>query len=308
MPEENQGLMAEQKRVQDLLALAETYSKYGSRDTVADFIRTGKSAGDFQSSIMEKIVTKHSDSRELEIGLTAQEVRGYSMLRAVQAQISGDWSKAGFERAASDAVSKRMGKAPEGFFVPVEAYGKRDFVAASGGGADNLIQSTILANEFVDVLRANMVFSKLGVRILGGLTSNIQIPRKTAAMTVQSLTETAAVTATSPTTGQIPLTPHRVSGQVKYSKQALLQSSLDIEAMLRDDMAQTVARQIEYLGINGSGSAPQPTGILNVSGIGSVLGGTNGAQIAWSHMVNLESACANLNSEPDNGAGYLVNT
>lgn len=310
-----EGVQAEQKRSGDLLALAETYEKYGAREMVVDFIRTGKSPEQFQAAIMEKIVARHSTASDMEIGLTNSEVQAYSLIRAIQASITGDWSKAGFERSVSEAVGKRMGRTPEGFFIPVEAFSrkamaplKRDFQAAAGGGADNLIQSSILPTEFVDVLRNALAFSKLGVRVLGGLTSNVLIPRKTTAMTAQNLTEIAALTASAPGTNQLSLTPHRIGGQILYSKQALIQSSMDIEAMLRDDLMQTLARLLENLGINGTGAAPQPTGLLNVSGIGSVVGGANGAQIAWSHLVNLESACANLNAEPDQNAGYLVNT
>jgi len=45
-----------------------------------------------------------------------------------------------------------------------------------------------------------------------------------------------------------------------------------------------------------------------VTGIGTVTGGTNGLAPAWSHIVDLESACANANAEPDSYAGYLINT
>ena len=311
-PQENEGLKIEQKRVADLLVLAETYDKYGARDKVAEFIRNGKSAPEFQNAIMETIVTKHSDTRELEIGLSDDETKRYSLQRAIQATVSGNWSKAGLERSASDAVAKRTGMSAEGFFVPMEAFhqisGKRAFDAGTTANAGNLIQTTVLGGEFVDVLRNALVLNKMGIRVLGGLTANIAIPRKTVASTISNVTEIAQYTATNPTTTQMLLSPHRIGASIPYTKQALLQSSLDVESMLRDDLAAGIAVMIDNLGINGSGTAPMPKGLVNQSGIGAVVGGTNGQQISWQHLVGLESACANVNAEPDELAGYIVNT
>lgn len=178
----------------------------------------------------------------------------------------------------------------------------------TAANAGNLVGTQLLGGEFVDVLRNKLVLDRLGVRVLGGLTSNIAIPRKATASTNATYTEMAAITASNPTTNQITLSPKRIGAQVPYTKQALLQGSLDVEAMLRDDLAQGIAVQIENLAINGNGTAPNPRGLLNQAGIGAVVGGVNGLQIAWSHLVGLETATANANSEPDSRAGYLVNT
>lgn len=303
----NEGREAEQKRTADLLALADTYAEFGARDIVAEFIRNGKNTEQFLNAIMGKVSDKHSSTRALEIGLTAKEKGAYSIQRAIQAVITGDWSQAGLERAASEAVAKRTGFSPEGFFVPVDAY-SRGFSAGTAGEAGNMVQTSVLGNEFIDVLRNSLVLNQLGIRVLGGLTSNIAIPRKSSASTIASYAEIAAITASNPATTQITMAPKRVGGQVLYSKQALIQANPDVDMMLRDDLAQGVAVQIENLAINGTGASNQPRGLFNFNGIGSVVGGTNGLALAWAHLVDLESACANSNSEPDARAGYLINT
>lgn len=302
-----QGRDAEQRRTADLLALADTYAEFGARDLVAEFIRNGKSTEQFLNAVMGKIQDRHTTAADIEIGMSDKEKARYSIGNAIRAMISGDWSKAGLERAASDAVAKRTGFTPEGFFVPVEMY-SRGFSAGTAAEAGNLIQTSVLGSEFVDVLRNQLVLSQLGVRVLGGLTSNIAIPRKSAASTIAAYTEIASITASNPSTTQITLSPKRVGGQVLYSKQALIQGNPDVDMMLRDDLAQGVGVQIENYAINGTGTAPQPRGLFNFNGVGSVVGGTNGATLAWSHLVDLESACANANSEPDARAGYLINT
>lgn len=310
MSEENSmsEVEREKKRVGEISTLADQYKDYGARELAFEFIRAGKSVDQFKDKIMDAITTRHSDARDVQIGLTDKEIKEYSLSRAIVASISGDWKHAGFERAASDAVAKRTGFTPEGFFIPVDAFSKRAFTAGTATEAGNLIQTSVLGGEFVDVLRNAMVFSKLGVRFLGGLTSNIAIPRKTTASVIGSLSETGNAGSTNPTINQLLLGPKRIGAYIDYSKQSLVQANPDVDAMLQDDLAKSVAVHIENLGFNGSGAANQPRGLFNTSGIGAVVGGTNGAAISWGHLVDLESACANSNAEPDKRAGYAINT
>ena len=81
---------------------------------------------------------------------------------------------------------------------------------------------------------------------------------------------------------------------------------MDVESFVRNDLATSLALAIDSAAINGSGSSNQPTGVLNTSGIGSVVGGTNGAAPDWADIVDLESAVAIDNA--DMGAlGFLTN-
>jgi HK97 family phage major capsid protein len=122
------------------------------------------------------------------------------------------------------------------------------------------------------------------------------------------VTEVAAASETQPTTAQVAMSPKRISAFVQASKQAIIQGEIDVQNMLRQDLIDSAAVIMENSAINGSGSSPNPRGIRNTSGIGSVVGGTNGLAFAWNHAVDLEAATANVNAEPDKYAGYLLNT
>jgi HK97 family phage major capsid protein len=104
------------------------------------------------------------------------------------------------------------------------------------------------------------------------------------------------------------MSPKRISAFVDPSKQAIIQSEIGIEGMIRDDLLSGAAVLIESQGINGSGTSPNTRGIRNVSGVGSVVGGANGANLVWSHVTGLEAACANANAASTDRAGYLINT
>ena len=305
---EKRGRDAATARMNDILAMAAQYRAYCPENMVCEALQSGKTVDQFREDLLAKVYARHTDTSNIALGMSGKEIREYSISRGVTALMTGDWSKAGLERELSQDVEKRTGYNPAGFFVPVDVAQKRAFNAGTPAEGGNLVQTTVAGGELVDILRNNLVFNKLGVRIMAGLTSNLAIPRKTSSTVIQSLGETSVLTPTRPTTGQSVLTPKRIGGQVIYSKQSVIQASQAIDAMMSDDLIQSLAVQMEYFGFNGTGASSQVLGLLNQPGIGAVVGGANGAQIEWSHIVGLETVCANANSEPDLRAGYATTT
>ncbi len=297
----------EKQRVKDLIAIGEAYGKYIQPKDIQDAIMNGRSIEQFKDFVMTKMQTTHDASPGIIVGMTQGESKRYSLGRAIQAAITGDWAKAGLELEASRAVEKIFGRTPEGFYIPADVF-RRDFNVGTATEAGNLVATDLRTDLYVDALRAKLVASTLGMRILSGLTSSLAIPRKSTASTLGTLTEIGSASETAPAIAQVSLTPKRVGAYVEYSKQALLQSSMPIENMLRDDLIQGAAGLLESGIINGSGTAPQMTGLRNTTGMGTSTGGTAGAAPTWALMVGLETLCAAANAEPDTLAGYLMNT
>lgn len=298
-----------QARINGIYELKAAYGSYVTEKDVETAIRSGHSVEQFKDTVMSKMSTKHMDTSSQYIGMNKKEVRNFSLMRLIQAQLTGDWSQAGLEREAVVAAAQRTGKplSENGFFVPYDIF-RRDFNVGAANEAGNLVATDLRNDLFTDVLRNNLVMGSLGIRILTGLSSNIDIPRKTVASTISNVTEIQAATETQPNTTKLTLGPKGKRAFIEYSKQAILQSGIALESMLRDDLLKSMAVIIENECINGSGTAPAMRGIRNTSGVGSVVGGPNGANLAWTHIVGLESAVANANAEPDGTAGYLINT
>lgn len=290
-----------------IAALAENYGKYLKPNDARDAINSKLSVEAFRELIMARMESKHSDASAIEIGMNAQEAKRYSLGRALVAAVTGDWSKAGLELECSRAVESIMGRAPEGFFLPPDVF-KRDFNVGTASEAGNVVGTQLRGDMFTDALRANMVMGRLGVTYLSGLTGNVDLPRKSTASTLGMLTEIGSASETAPATAKATLSPKRIGAYVQVSKQALLQSAIPLEAMIRDDLVTSAAVLLENQCINGAGTGAEIKGLRNVTGIGTVVGGTNGLAPAWSHLVDLESACANANAEPDRLSGYLTNT
>jgi HK97 family phage major capsid protein len=291
-----------------IASLAEQYSKYLQPEDGPKAVRDGKTtANQFQQLIIERMAAKHTDTSALHIGLTTQEAKRYSFGRALIASLTNDWSNAGFEKECSRAVEKLMGRSAEGFYVPFEAM-NRDFNVGTGSEAGNLVATNLRTDLYVDALRNAQVFGNLGVTYLAGLSGNVDLPRKATPGTLGMLTEIGSASETQPATAKATLQPRRVSAFTEVSKQALIQSGIALEGMIRDDLVTGSAVLLENQFINGAGTGAEIRGLRNTTGIGTVVAGANGLAPTWGHMVDLESAAANANAEPDRFSGYLINT
>lgn len=230
------------------------------------------------------------------IGMTEADLRRYSLVRAIGAAASGDWRGAEMEREASEAVAKRTGRAPTGFFVPSDVQ-KRDLLVGTPSAGGYTVGTDLLSQSFVDLLRNRMMVRAAGATVLAGLTGNVAIPTQTGGATAYWVAENGAPTESQETVGQVALAPKTVGAFTDFSRKLLKQSSLDVEALVRNDLANVLALAIDAAALHGSGSGNQPTGIAATSGIGSVAGGTNGLAPAWSHVVALETEVAVDNAD-----------
>lgn len=298
----------EAERLRSIIELGGQYKRYLRDDAVRAACQGGHSVEQFKETIMAAMQTGHTDTSSAHVGLERRDVERYSLARAIIASVTGDWSRAGLEREASRAAEKVYGMAPQGFFVPSETWGRRDFNVGTSSEAGNLVGTDLRGDLFADALREAMVLSRLGAKFLTGLQGNVDIPRKVTPGTLGMLTEIGSASETAPVTAKLSLSPKRIGAYTEYSRQALLQSALGLEGLIRQDLVTGAAVLLEYQLLNGSGTAPYLAGIRNTSGIGTVVGGTAGATVAWDHFVNLERECANANAAPAANAGYVLNS
>jgi HK97 family phage major capsid protein/HK97 family phage prohead protease len=298
----------ERLRIKAITALARQHKiDDAQRDA---WIDSGADLDQVTGKILDVIAERGSKNpqSEAKLDLSKGDLGRYSMLRAIEACASQNWSKAGFEAECSKEIAQRMGKSPDPrrFLVPFDvlqrsvATGKRDLgvTPMSAGGA--LVQTENVG--FVELLRNRSVLYAMGARRLSGLTGNVTIPRHTAAATAFWLgSETTPATESQQTFGQIALTPKNVAAYTEISRQLALQSSPDAESLVMADLAAIVAIEVDRAGLAGSGAAGQPTGIINTAGIGSVTGTT----IGYAGMLEFQTDTATSNALFDS-AGYVA--
>ena len=302
---EARGAKAEAKRAKDIIAIGEQFKL---ETLAAQCVRDGTSVAEFQSLAMKQMSERAKPTAT--IGLTDQEARSFSFVRAINALVNpGDrkaQDAARFEREVSDAVGAKLGRSAQGFFVPFEVQ-NRDLTVGSATAGGNTVGTSLLAASFIELLRNRMALDSLGVTMLTGLMGNISIPRQTGGATAYWVAESGAPTESAPAFDQVSMSPKTVGAFVDISRKLLLQSSIDIEAFVRNDLARVLALEIDRAGINGTGADNQPRGILNTAGIGSVVGGTDGLAPTWAHIVDLWSDVAVANADVGR-TGYLTNS
>lgn len=337
------GAAAERQRIRDIGVLGKKFGR--SQADIDKAIDDGTSYDAFREAVFSGL--EQSGALRLadagEIGLTKKERQQFRFTNLIAATI---WPEdaavrkmAAFEIEASRAAAdKRLDVRTErqgAFCVPVDVLtgpldmrmadaelatsmlmqrmrasgtvGQRDLVVGTASAGGNLVATELLGSSFIDLLVNRLSVMSMGATMLTGLQGNIAIPRATGGSTGYWLGENTAATESQQSFDQVALSPKTAGAMVDYGRRLLMQSSIAVEAFVRMDIARTLSLMIDAGALTGTGASNQPRGLLNTVGIGSVVGGANGAAPTWDHIVDLESAVSNANA--DGGSlGYLTNS
>lgn len=307
-----QTLSEERGRVSEITALCEEHGFNAKR---SEWINSGASISDVRKEILSGVrerLAKPTQSGAPIVDLSEKEVRRYSFARAILGQAGVVGVDDGFEREVEREIEKKLPseyKRRGGVLIPTQLTTRAGLDATNATKGPEL--KFTQAGEFIDLLRARMVLRQMGARVLSGLTGPVSFPRATAAATAAWMGENsgADVAESNLLLDTVTLAIKTLMASTSFSRQLLvsaLSSSVDAEQMVREDLAKVHALELDRAGINGSGAANQPRGILNVVGIGSVAGGANGAAPTYAHVVDLETEVATDNADIGSLA-YLSN-
>ncbi len=282
-------------RIKEISALG---AKHNCKELAEKGIANGLSIAEFRGQVLNHIGdAKPLETKSDEVGLSKKDARDYSLARAVQALVTGDWSNAQLEREASEEIAKRNGKSPRGFFVPSDVSWQRDLTQGTATAGGNLVATDLLAGSYVEALRSRSFVRDAGATVLSGLKGDVAIPAANAVTTAYWVAENAAPTEGAPTYRQITMNPKTVAAYVDISRHLMMQSTPAIETIVRNDIVKGLASAVDKAALQGSGSSNQPTGVLNTSGIGSVAIGTNGGPITYGDVVDTWKEVATDNAD-----------
>ena len=301
-----QATEAERSRIAAITALGERFSH---PDLSRKLINEGKSMDEARSAFLEeiKVDQKPITGKEADLGLTDKEVRAYSFVRAIHAMANpadkSAWAAAAYERELSEAASAKTGRAARGFMIPSDVL-RRDLNVGTATAGGNLVATDLLAGSFIDLLRNRSVAVRAGATVLNGLTGNIAIPRQSGAATAYWVAESGAPTESQQTIDQVTMTPKTVGAYTDFSRRLTLQSSIDIETMVRSDLATVIALAIDSAAFYGTNASNQPKGLTLQSGINTVAFAA--AQATFAELVAMETGIASDNADV-NAMTYLLN-
>ena len=282
-------------------------ARHNKRDLADKAISDGISVEEFRGVLLENISNNTPLETPSEIGMTKEEVREFSRVKAIRAMANPSDRKAqeeaAFEFECSAEAARQYGKDAQGIMLPAEVlrtWKQRDINSSDDS---TLIAEDYRGGDFIDVLRNSSSVMQAGATMLRGLQGNVVIPKKTAASSGGWIaTEGAAAAESEFTSGSVTMSPKVIGAFTDATRLLLQQSSLDVENLIRDDLTQSIATAIDLGALAGSGSSGQPTGISNTSGINTTTFAA--ANPTWAEIVAMESAVANDNAL--NGSlGYI---
>ena len=225
----------------------------------------------------------------------------YDILRAVRA-VAANKELDGLEGEISQELAKRYGRSPDGFFMPLNirmgnlsGRERRDFDTTAGSGGI----ATITSSTWIELLRNRMLATRLGARMLTGLRGDLSIPKMTGTGQAYWVTEGNAPTESQQTVGQVPLTPKTVGCYTDITRKLLKQNSRDANAIVLDDLNTIMRLELDRVAFNGSGTNPEPEGLLQNANVGTVIAGPNGGAITNDLVVNMETQVAIGNADVD---------
>ena len=287
---------AKAKEAAEMLALGKRTQNV---DLAQDFVMNSRSLDELRSALIEKMGSqvKPVDSTAGEIGLSEKETRSFSWLRAIN-YLSNPADRAareaaGFEIEASDAAAAKLGRQSRGITIPQDIL-RRDLATSPASAGGNLVATDLLAGSFIDLLRNASALDRAGATVLTGLTGNVAIPRQSGAATAYWVAESGAPSESQQTLDQVTMMPRTVAAYTDYSRRLLIQSSVDVENMVRRDLARVLALKIDLAGLYGTGTNSEPLGLKNTTGIGTEDFAANTPTFA--EVVALESDVAGANA------------
>ncbi|MFE5793547.1 phage major capsid protein [Streptomyces sp. NPDC056503] len=204
--------------------------------------------------------------------------RGYSggadlsFDRLVRGMLTGDWIGADAERRALS----------EG--VP---------------GAGGVLVPTPLAARVLDLARAQARVMQAGASTVPMESQTLKIARQTGDPALAWHTEAAAITPSDLSFDSITLKAQTLPCLVKASIE-VLEDVDNLDNIITNSVAKAIALELDRVALRGTGTAPEPRGLRNTSGITVTdLGAAAGAAPTWDNYVQAVGTVRGENFEPN---------
>jgi HK97 family phage major capsid protein len=176
----------------------------------------------------------------------APRVDDYDLGRVVRGLVTGDWS--GVEqRAMSEGVS------------------------ANGG----ITIPSLVSAEIIDRSRNLARVFQAGAQTIAMPNATYRLPRLDTDPAAAWRAELGAVVDVTPSMSGVDLTARSLACLIRVSME-LMEDTPDLGAFLTDALASAFAVEIDRTALRGSGTAPEPRGVINTAGISTLSNGANG--------------------------------
>ena len=294
----NEEMKERNKEVSEILNLGAAHNR---SDLAKESINAGERLDVFRGKLLTEIENKPLENTE--IGLTKEETRKFSIMRAVRALSNPTdrraQEEASFEFEASRAYGEKMGKTSEGIFVPSEIqnqWSTQERVLNTTVTGVPLVYSELQYNNLIEALTPWSTVLAAGPTTLQNLQGNVSIPRITAIQQAAFVAEGANVADQTETLDSVTLSQKTLGASTLITRSMMMNSdNFSVENMVRNNLAQAISIGFDNAALNGTGVAPNPRGIINTVGIGAQAFAAAGVP-TWAEILNMEATIYGANS------------
>ncbi|QOX78739.1 phage major capsid protein [Trichlorobacter lovleyi] len=226
-----------------------------------------------------------------------KQAKNYSYQKALVAAIDIREGRAasGFEYEIHQDIAKRLPQnyqAKGGILMPMRVQNTALTTGGSGTGSEVVFTEY---GELIDILRKVSVLTRMGAKTLTDLRGPITFPKLTGSHTAHWVGENPGsdVGGSNVTFGTMTMSPKTLQATGAVSRQLLVQSTPDVEGIVRTDIGMVHALAWDQSGIHADGTANDPTGIYAAAGINAVaMGGvpTFGKLVDMETEINKDNA------------------
>lgn len=214
-----------------------------------------------------------------------------------RSQKVADWSKA-VERTG-DGPDYDIGKMVRGLAIgdwtgaEIEKRVMSEGTLTAGG---HMVPTPLAANV-IDLARNKMRVIQAGAQTVPMTSQTLKIARLTADPTASWKTENATVTASDAAMDAVTLTAQALTVLVRLSME-LIEDAPNIGQAVSDAIAAAIALEFDRVALRGSGTAPEPRGIRNQTGVTITANGANGTAANYDQLIDAFQVVRAGNYEP----------
>ena len=145
--------------------------------------------------------------------------------------------------------------------------------------ADSSLVPEPLSADVIDLARNKARIFQAGARTIPMSSKTLTIAKVTGDSQPEWKSENSAMTSSDVTTAPLTFTAHTLAANVKMSVE-LSEDAPNGAQVIRNSLAESLALELDRVGLVGSGTDPEPRGVFNANGVQVVDMGTDGSALS----------------------------
>jgi HK97 family phage major capsid protein/HK97 family phage prohead protease len=322
-----QVLIDSRKTAGDIVKLGKRHGI--DQERIATWISEGRTLDAVSALVLEEvasrsakpITTPGAEARE-QLELTEKEQREYNLARGIMMLVANEEADENhgkrqncLELEISQTIERASRPGHGGLFVPwsvknVNAISKRAGLDSATSTKGTELKFTE-PGAFIEFLYNSMRVKELGATTISGLRDNVAYPKQTGKATGSWVAENPGsdVADSNLTLGQVPSSPHTYQSSTSYSRQLLAQAVIDVDTLVRQDLARDMALSADFAAIAGPTGGSSPVGIMNTTGVQSFVDAAdsgNGGEVAYIDILKMIEDLEDTNADQLGDPAWLT--